>query len=235
MIPRSVKMWHSVAAVACLILGAAWCGCGNGQPLRPAAGGDARPVLDPRTCNRPPNGCGPGGILGVVVPECPVPPVCFSDVCSEHDLCYRLCGIDRSVCDDALRADLTGVCTETFADGDPLRVRCTNIAFIYATVVEGLGEGVFAVTQVLGCLCGDEIPAARAIQRHGAINTPSRVPPYCDRDDDLLPDDWETAVGLDPLDPADALADYDGDDRNNLMEYVFDTDPFDPSSARPDE
>jgi hypothetical protein len=46
-----------------------------------------------------------------------------------------------------------------------------------------------------------------------------------DDDGDGLPDVWEQAHGLDPLDPSDALKDLDGDDLSNLMEYQHNTDP----------
>jgi Carboxypeptidase regulatory-like domain len=41
-----------------------------------------------------------------------------------------------------------------------------------------------------------------------------------DSDSDTLPDPWETAVGLDPFNPADATENGDGDLRNNLEEYL---------------
>ncbi len=46
-----------------------------------------------------------------------------------------------------------------------------------------------------------------------------------DDDDDGMPDWWERANGLDPLDPADAGEDADGDGRTNLEEYLAGTDP----------
>ena len=45
----------------------------------------------------------------------------------------------------------------------------------------------------------------------------------CDRDG--MPDFWEEAKGLNPLDPADAGKDSDGDGLTNLQEYGLGTDP----------
>jgi uncharacterized repeat protein (TIGR01451 family) len=47
-----------------------------------------------------------------------------------------------------------------------------------------------------------------------------------DSDHDGLPDDWELAHGLDPLNPADALIDSDCDGTSNLQEYQAGTDPL---------
>ena len=52
-----------------------------------------------------------------------------------------------------------------------------------------------------------------------------------DRDRDGLPNDWESAHGLDPDAPADALADPDHDGFTNLAEYAANTDPQDRASA----
>jgi len=51
-----------------------------------------------------------------------------------------------------------------------------------------------------------------------------------DRDEDGLPDDWESEHGLDPDDPADAAQDADSDGFSNLEEFQAGTDPTDPDS-----
>ncbi len=52
-----------------------------------------------------------------------------------------------------------------------------------------------------------------------------------DSDGDGMPDQWETAHGLDPHDATDASRDADGDGLSNLQEYKGGTDPADPSSS----
>ena len=44
--------------------------------------------------------------------------------------------------------------------------------------------------------------------------------PWIDGDGDGLPDDWETAHGLDPTDPADGTADRNGDGFTNLEDWL---------------
>jgi len=51
--------------------------------------------------------------------------------------------------------------------------------------------------------------------------------PAGDTDCDGLPDEWEAAHGLDPLDPCDAGMDIDGDGLRALDEYRNNTDPWD--------
>ena len=51
-----------------------------------------------------------------------------------------------------------------------------------------------------------------------------------DDDDDGLPDTWEVANGLDPLDASDADIDTDNDGASNLEEFAASTDPQDANS-----
>ena len=55
-------------------------------------------------------------------------------------------------------------------------------------------------------------------------------PSSTDSDFDSIPDSWEIAASLSPLDPLDALDDPDSDLASNLHEYLADTDPRNPSS-----
>lgn len=55
-----------------------------------------------------------------------------------------------------------------------------------------------------------------------------RDPEKFDGDGDGLPDAYETKVGLNPVDPSDAVLDSDLDQFTNLEEYSTGTDPMDP-------
>ena len=65
-----------------------------------------------------------------------------------------------------------------------------------------------------------------ASQPKEVVPMESLTPPL-DSDGDGIPDDWETAHGLDPNNPADAVLDSDGDGVTNLQEYRNGTDPQD--------
>ncbi len=54
--------------------------------------------------------------------------------------------------------------------------------------------------------------------------------PNLDADGDGIPNGWEQAYGLDPLNAADASADADGDGFSNLQEYLAGTDPTNAAS-----
>ena len=54
--------------------------------------------------------------------------------------------------------------------------------------------------------------------------------PEFDADSDGIPNGWEQAHGLDPLNPDDAAADNDGDGMSNLQEYLAGTDLNDAAS-----
>ncbi len=66
-----------------------------------------------------------------------------------------------------------------------------------------------------------------------ALPTPGLVQTqgFIDSDSDGMPDDWETANGLNRFDPADAQGDKDNDGFTNLQEYLSGTNPADPNST----
>jgi T5SS/PEP-CTERM-associated repeat protein len=55
--------------------------------------------------------------------------------------------------------------------------------------------------------------------------------PDADADGDGIPNGWEQAYGLDPLNPLDAAADPDGDGMSNLQEYLAGTNPTNSASC----
>jgi hypothetical protein len=57
-----------------------------------------------------------------------------------------------------------------------------------------------------------------------------QIDPAQDTDSDGMPNGWEQAHGLDPLNPDDADADADGDGVSNLQEYLAGTNPNNASS-----
>jgi hypothetical protein len=69
--------------------------------------------------------------------------------------------------------------------------------------------------------------------KQGYITDPSEVggwpeykgTPYQDSDGDGMPDDWETAHGLNPHDPSDATTDLNGDGYSNIEEFIYGLDP----------
>jgi T5SS/PEP-CTERM-associated repeat protein len=58
-----------------------------------------------------------------------------------------------------------------------------------------------------------------------------QIDPAQDTDSDGIPNGWEQAHGLDPLNPDDAEADADGDGVNNLQEYLAGTNPTNAASC----
>ena len=78
---------------------------------------------------------------------------------------------------------------------------------------------------------GDLVP-------RGFITDPSEVggypeyqgKPYIDSDGDGMPDEWETAHGLNPHDPSDAIQDRNGDGYTNIEKFIYGLDPRAPKT-----
>lgn len=105
------------------------------------------------------------------------------------------------------------------------------------TIATVVGLGVASSTQQLSTITYNGQPATvmspgsaqfavLQAQRGSAIRLDLEVNvPQLDSDHDGIPDWWELAHGLDRQAAGDALLDPDGDGRNNLAEYLANTDP----------
>jgi hypothetical protein len=67
------------------------------------------------------------------------------------------------------------------------------------------------------------VVVTNAANNTGILSAGAQVRAISDRDGDGIPDDIETAMGLDPDDPNDAGTDTDGDTMSNLDEYIAGT------------
>ncbi|HXG49619.1 MAG TPA: immunoglobulin domain-containing protein, partial [Methylomirabilota bacterium] len=73
------------------------------------------------------------------------------------------------------------------------------------------------------------VVVTNSVNNNGVISGSAVITVIPDTDRDGLPDEWETAYGLNPTGP-DSEVDADGDGLTNGEEYVAGTDPQDPAS-----
>jgi hypothetical protein len=127
------------------------------------------------------------------------------------------------------------------ADGQPQR-GARHVNFALNRMGEMIGiydpdagwiDAVFFGAQHAAVSEGRLPDGSSGIVRFPEFPTPGRsnLGDHVDNDGDGMPDWWELAHGLDPLDPGDALLDLDGDGLNNLGEYLAGTDPNNPDSV----
>lgn len=234
------RRWHKPSAYFLLCLPVPLVGCGNqiafelsgviAENIR-AAVSRFGAAPEEGECAPVPNRCGPVDVFGVLVPDCPLGVVCFSQACNSHDLCYAMCGTSRDGCDNAFFEDLTSICARSLAGTVQRFSRCLALAYVYWQSVVRFGQAAFDVSQGHSCACQQSTDRA-TLSAASRVDGFPRTPPFADRDDDLMPDEWEETVGLDPTDPSDALADFDSDGLVNLQEFIYDTNPFDPAGDR---
>jgi uncharacterized repeat protein (TIGR01451 family) len=89
----------------------------------------------------------------------------------------------------------------------------------------GIVSTAVTVTNLLQVTLASQDPALD--NNLGAVS----ITLLADSDQDGIPDYWETAHNLNPVDPVDGQADADGDGLNNLREYLAGTDPRDAASV----
>ena len=105
---------------------------------------------------------------------------------------------------------------------EPYILEGTNIAFLVPperVLCDHPGCGLVLSPDAKVCPDGHEQPDENA-----------EVPEESDSDGDGIPDAWERAHGLNPVDPDDAAKDPDGDHFTNLEEFDSGTDPNDAKS-----
>jgi len=182
------------------------------------------------------NGCGPAGQPDFV-PDCPSQLLgnicfeCFTEACNGHDRCYGTCGASKQACDEQFRDAMRSTC---FCLGLADSLTCLALAQIYYRAVNQTqtGQDAYDAGQKEDCECeaaaGGGEAAAEPEPWRGQGGGPEPV--IVDVDQDLLPDDYERSVGLNPASPADAMEDPDEDGLVNLIEFIHGTNPFDADS-----
>jgi len=198
-----------------------------------SAGGNSMPVREPSA--KLFGVCG-SGLWTVVVPDCFYVAgitgprrVCFRSACSRHDSCYGMCSKTKSKCDNVFLRKMRRICRSRFLFDRLARWDCYRVARVYFRAVNRWGRGAYDDAQD-GCTRRGSMRAKSAGEDTEIWDTfldDEELPLiFVDNDDDLLPDEWEADMGLDPTDPTDAVEDSDLDGLPNLAEFILDFDPF---------
>ena len=113
-----------------------------------------------RTCRNPcvGNGCGAASAPIDLVADtfyflAPPATVDVKKCCNEHDVCYCICDVDKSKCDEAFRKCMVEQCEAVLKGKLHLAnlAVCKAHANTYATAVAVAGAGPFSGGQSLGC------------------------------------------------------------------------------------
>ena len=117
-------------------------------------------------------------------------------------------------------SDNVGIVSYEWDFGDGARGTGLTTNHLYTDV--GNYTAILSVRDAAGNKGTDSVTITVVVDTDGD-GIPDPLDP--DDDGDGMPDSWETANGLDPLDAADASVDADGDGLTNLQEYEQSTDP----------